>query len=353
MTCYTDERGRRPDRMSRLARFTAAPLAAAIALGLAGQALAWGATGHRLIAVVGAGALPAEIPAFLRTPDVISQIGELAREPDRSKATGDPHDADLNPAHFIDLDDQGRIKGGLLVTELPPTRAAYEQVQRAASADGFDQGYLPYSVMEGWQQLVKDFAYWRVDSWAEHHEKTASRRAWFARDRRLRELITVRDLGYWSHYVGDASQPMHVSIHFNGWGPFPNPKGYTQDKVHASFEGAFVRTNVDVVAVVAKLKPYDACGCTIAQHTARYLLDTVATVEPFYALEKAGGFKNGDARGKAFAAERLAAGASMLRDLVVDAWRASSSMNVGYPQIQPADVEAGKVDPYGPLIGED
>ena len=23
-------------------------------------------------------------------------------------------------------------------------------------------GYLPYSIVDGWQQLVKDFGYWRV-----------------------------------------------------------------------------------------------------------------------------------------------------------------------------------------------
>ena len=338
---------------SPLFRLAPAALAAAAMLGLAGHALAWGATGHRLIGVIGTEALPAQIPAFLRTPETIAAIGELAREPDRSKASGDPHDADLNPAHFIDLDDQGAVKAGLPVTELPPTRAAYEALQRTAGGDGFDQGYLPYSIEEGWQQLVKDFAYWRVDSWGERHEGSAARRAWFARDRRLHEQLAIRDLGYWSHFVGDASQPMHVSIHFNGWGNFPNPKGYTQDKVHGPFEGAFIRSYVTAAMVRSKMRPYSDCACAIGQHVGRYLMETVATVEPFYALEKAGGFKGGDARGRAYAAERLAAGASTLRDMVVDAWKASATMNVGYPQILPADVEAGKVDPYDPLFGED
>ena len=146
---------------------------------------------------------------------------------------------------------------------------------------------------------------------------------------------------------------MHVSIHFNGWGNFPNPKGYTTERVHAPFEGAFVHDHVTLDMVRARLTPYRDCACVIQQHVGRYLMETVASVEPFYALEKAGGFKNGDARGQAFAAERLAAGASMLRDLVVDAWTASAAMNVGYPAILPADVEAGKVDPYDPLLGED
>jgi hypothetical protein len=328
-------------------------LAAAIAAGWAGDALAWGATGHRLIGLLGAQALPSDVPAFLHSPEAIAQIGELAREPDRLKGTGDPHDADMNAAHFIDLDDDAKIKAGVAVTDLPATQAAYDALQRGAGGDSWSQGYLPYAIEDGWQQLVKDLAYWRVDRWGELHATSAQRKAWFARDRRLHEQLAVRDLGYWAHFVGDASQPMHVSIHFNGWGNFSNPKGYTQERVHAAFEGMFVRSYVDAARVRSKMGPYRDCGCAIAQHTGRYLKETVATVEPFYSLEKQGGFRNGDERGRTFAAERLAAGASMLRDMVVDAWKASATMNVGYPAILPGDVEAGKVDPYGPLIGED
>jgi len=47
---------------------------------------------------------------------------------------------------------------------------------------------------------------------------------------RLREKITLHDIGIWSHYVGDASQPLHVSVHLNGWGNFPNPNGYSDSK---------------------------------------------------------------------------------------------------------------------------
>ena len=83
------------------------------------------ATGHRMIGVLGAEALPDTVPGFLRTPAAVVEIGEIAREPDRGKGTGDPHDADLNPAHFADLDDQGNTKAGTPVADLPPTRAAY------------------------------------------------------------------------------------------------------------------------------------------------------------------------------------------------------------------------------------
>ena len=53
---------------------------------------AWGNTGHRLIGVAAMRALPDDLPAFLRTPGAIADVGELAREPDRWKGGGQPHD---------------------------------------------------------------------------------------------------------------------------------------------------------------------------------------------------------------------------------------------------------------------
>ena len=58
----------------------------------ASQALAWGSTGHRLIGQIGMASLPDEVPAFLRTPDAVKDIGELAREPDRWRGSGKTHD---------------------------------------------------------------------------------------------------------------------------------------------------------------------------------------------------------------------------------------------------------------------
>jgi hypothetical protein len=153
--------------------------------------------------------------------------------------------------------------------------------------------------------------------------------------------------------VGDGSQPLHVSIHFNGWGPAPNPEGFTQDRIHAFFEGAFVRKFIDPQSVRADLSAYADCHCPIDQRVAAYLASTNAKVIPFYRLDKAGGFLHGDARGRDFAARRLAAGAAELRDEIVDAWRASAQASVGYPEVKVADVLAGKVDPYDSLYGLD
>jgi hypothetical protein len=157
----------------------------------ASRALAWGATGHRLIGRLGVAALPANLPAFLRTPEAVETIGEYAREPDRWKGTGEPHDSERNAAHFTDVDDSGKILGGPALDALPPTRAKFEEALQKVGSNSYVAGYLPYSIIDGWQQLGKDFAYWRVLTAAIANETDPVRRAWLQRDLARREALTL------------------------------------------------------------------------------------------------------------------------------------------------------------------
>ncbi|HEX4181782.1 MAG TPA: S1/P1 Nuclease [Caulobacteraceae bacterium] len=327
--------------------------AAVLVLAPASEALAWGATGHRLIGQVAAGSLPDETPAFLRTPQAIGDIGELNREPDRWKASGKTHDTTRDPAHYVDIDDNGKILGGPALNALPTTRAEYETALRAAGTETYHAGYLPYSIIDGWQQLAKDFAYWRVLTAAIPREHDPQRKAWMERDLARREMLTVRDLGIWAHYVGDASQPMHVSVHYNGWGNYPNPHGYTQERVHAAFEGDYVRRNVNAEQVRTAMPPSSPCEEAIEVCTERYLAATVETVQPYFALQKAGGFVGDDPRGKAYVRARVAAGAAALRDFIITAWRTSANGSVGYPAVTVDQVVNGGVDPFDAIYGED
>jgi len=339
---------------SRFGSAGALTAGALLACAAAGQVWAWGATGHREIGEAAIEALPADLPSFLRTPEVAQAVGELAREPDRARGAGQPHDTDLDPGHFVDLDDSGRINGGPLLTALPSTREEYDAALRAAGTDLTRSGYLPYNIADGYQQLAKDFAYWRVETAALRTTHSPQDLAWIARDLKLREALIVRDLGYWAHFVGDGSQPMHVTIHYNGWGSGPNPKGYTTDKIHGPFEGAFVHDHVSLDAVRADLRPYAPCTAPILTCIATYLGATSSEVEPLYQLWGQGGFVGDDARGRAFTAQRLADGASELRDLIVDAWRLSETETVGYqPSISVKAAEAGTIVPMDVLYGAD
>ncbi len=327
--------------------------ALAIAVMIPAQALAWGAGGHRIVGRVAIGALPSTVPGFVRTPFAVDAIGEFAREPDRSKAAGTPHDPDLDPNHQIDLDDEGKSLGGPAITALPRDRDAYETAMRAVGQTGSEGGFLPYSLMDGYQQLRIDFAYWRVLKLGETRGKTAAERAWYVRDRRLREQLTLRDLGYWAHFVGDGSQPQHVSMHYNGWGDHPNPKNYTQERNHSAFEGAFIKANVTEAGVRSVLPAPRDCGATIQLCTAAYIARSASFIEPLYQLWGEGGFKNGDPRGTAFATERLAAGAAELRDLIVKAWITSADMKIGYPAVSVKEIEAGGPIPFESFYGRD
>ena len=337
-------------------RIAALPLVlAALSLVAPSHALAWGGHGHRVIGVAAMEALPDEVPAFLRDPTAISQIGELSREPDRSKGAGRIHGSNRDSAHFVDIDDAGLVMGGpRFESPIAPTRAAYEAQLQAAGTDSWKAGYLQYSIVDQYQQLTLDFAYWRVLVAAEARETDPGRRAWYAADRALRESLLKTTIGALSHYVADGAQPLHTTVHYNGWNAdYPNPKGYTTAKVHGLFEGEFTRANLGLPELKGAMAPLRLCDCPIEERTVDYILAGFAEVEPFYALEKAGAFAPADPRGVAFVLTRTSAGASELRDLIVEAWRDSADSQVGWRPVKVADVEAGRVDPFDALFSVD
>ncbi|HEX3700663.1 MAG TPA: S1/P1 Nuclease [Phenylobacterium sp.] len=331
----------------------AAALSLALVLGAPATALAWGATGHRMIGEVAMRALPAELPGFLHSPQAAIDVGEFSREPDRAKGAGKEYDADRDPGHFLDLGDDGRIFAGPALAALPQTLADYDAALRAVGQDAWKAGYLPYSIVDRYEQLAKDFAYWRAETAAEANPAWGAHRAWFSADRRRREGQILVAIGELSHFVGDGSQPLHVTIHFNGWGPYPNPAGYSTDKLHGPFESDLVQASVKEPAVAAELGAFHSCGCPIDQRTGAYLAATGQLVVPFYQMVKAGGLAPGDPRGTAFATRQLAVGATELRDQIVEAWRISARETVGYKPVAVADVVAGKVDPYPAIYGLD
>ncbi|MGV3580612.1 S1/P1 Nuclease [Brevundimonas sp.] len=340
--------------------------AAALIVGAGGiftatQVDAWGATGHRFVGVAAMRALPNELPAFLRDPGAAAEVGELSREPDRTKGAGQPHDRERDTAHFVDLDDGGHVMNsrGPTLSELPTLKSEYDAQLLAAGIEVNDAGYLPYAIMDAYQHLARDFATWRVLNAAEAREADPARRAWYREDRLRREALILRDIGYLSHYIGDGSQPHHMSIHYNGWGDYPNPEGFTNSRqTHGAFEGGFIRRNMRLDAVEAAMPAPNLDGFEMRARMASYLNSTLAQVVPFYRLEKTGAFA-ADAEGAVlasgaeFATARLASGAAELRDWITLAWREAGTASIGWPAVKVAEVEAGTADPWLSMIGED
>ena len=329
-------------------------LALAMTLALPQNALAWGSTGHRMIGELASAALPMELPQFLRGPEAGRQIGEVAREPDRSRGAGDPHDAEADPGHRVAVGDDLKIgRNGPTLSALPAKRELYDTALRTAGTNQYRAGYLPYSIMGGWQQLVTDLAYWRADVAGAKNAKNAVDRTWFLRDQYLREGLAVRDLGILAHFVGDGSNPMHVSVHGDGWGNFPNPQNFTVRGLHAKFEGSFVRNAIVAKDITANLPPYRDCHCAIQQRVGDYLGTTQKEIVTLFEIEKADGFDMASEGNKAFVIKRLAAATAELRDLIMDAWRRSAEVSVGYPPLLVRDIESGKAYPLGSLQGLD
>lgn len=342
-------------KRGRLVGAAVAALSSLVVIATANDAGAWGAAGHRMIGYLAVKALPGDLPAFVR--DAASDVGELAREPDRTKGSGKLHDEMREGNHFIDLDDNGMAgigRGGPSIDALPPTRQLYDDALRAGGATLTQGGWLPYSIAETYADLQTDFALWRIARVGERKAKTREHRAWFARDRKRREALILADMGELAHFVGDGSQPLHTSIHYNGWGAdFPNPRGYSVERIHSAFEGAFVYSNVATQDVAPAMTGYTPCAGERLACIAAYLKTTWLQTEPLYQMEQAGGLRNGSPLGKTFVVSRLAAGASMLRNLYVDAWRASATAEAGWPKIKVADVEAQGLDAYENLYGKD
>jgi len=264
---------------------------------------AWGNTGHRLVNKLGASTLPPSVPAFLRSESAVNEIEYLGPEPDRWRSPGEP---ELNAAqaleHFIDLEPADALG------PLPHKRLDFEAKVFAAGERPEKIGLQPWEATEVWERLKAALREYRALSAA-------------GKDTRGVEAAALFYSGWLGHYVGDASQPLHTTIQYNGW-VGPNPNGYTTEHtIHWQFEGPFVDANLHEPEVRAKMTEPKALEGDIFDDYVGYLRQTKTHVEQVYQLEKAGGFVGaGTAESREFTAERLAVGASMLRDMIYTAW---------------------------------
>ena len=331
-------------------RIGAGIAAALVIFGSAGPAGAWGAYGHRIISGVAVATLPDTLPAFVRSPEAQAEIRLLGPEADNLRRAGTTFDGDRDAAHFLDLEDDGTVQHAVALANLPTTREAYETALRASGKATDDKptqweaGYLPYEIVDGWEEVARDFGFWRIAAYGEAHATTDADRTAFAQVRRLRETLTLRDIGYWSHFVADGSQPLHVSVHYNGWGNYPNPHNYSNSKtIHARFETAFVNAHASEALVTPLVGAYVPGSGPFLPRVEKYLLATNSHMERVYQLEASDAFARATPDAVSFTADRLADGARQLRDWIADAWTASADEKVGYPAATVRDVESGSI----------
>jgi hypothetical protein len=270
---------------------------------------AWGNEGHRMINRLAANSLPAEVPAFLRSEAAANEIEYLGPEPDRWRSPAEPELAAAQaPEHFIDLELADALG------PLPRNRLDFVAKVFAAGERPEKIGLQPWEATEVWERLKAAMREYRTLSAAKQNTLPV-------------EQTIIFYAGWLGHYVGDGSQPLHTSIQYNGW-VGANPRGYTTGhRIHWQFEGPFVAANLHEAEVRARMTAPKAIDGDLFDGYVAYLRHSATWVEKVYQLEKAGGFEGrGTAESRSFTAERLAAGASMLRDMIYTAWLQSAKL---------------------------
>jgi hypothetical protein len=265
--------------------------------------------------------LPADMPAFLRTQSAFNSLAYYGLEPDRWRSTAEPElNAAQAPEHYILLD----LVDVALADQagpLPHKRYDYIRALAAAQARHPDLDLTPEHV--GLQPYVTTEVYERLQSAFRDYRAALKTKE----DLKPIEAEILFYAGWLGHYVGDGAQPMHTSIHINGW-VGPNPHGYiTQHEFHWAYENDFVSANIksaDVAPLVAASKPQALQGDVFDDYLA-YLRHSNTLVEKLYQLQKSGALAGkGTPESRAFTAERLAAGAIELRNLIYTAWLRSA-----------------------------
>jgi hypothetical protein len=302
------------------------------------DALAWDYEGHRAVNQLALAALPKDFPTFVKTPEAKERIAFLAGEPDRWRNMGDelPLVHFNGPDHYLDLEYLEDY--GLTTEALPIFRhdfTAKLALARAARPEKFAPidplknkdhtreliGFAPWAITEYCGKLKSGFSYLKA---FQEHGGTAEEIA-----NAQQNIIYV--MGVMGHYVGDCSQPLHVTKHHHGW-VGDNPHGYaTNYSFHGWIDGGFFRKTggIKVESLTEKIRSAKIVGDPtkpddLFKQVMAYLQETYKQVEPLYQLEKEHKLtpeneKAGE--GRVFLEGQLVKGGQMLGDLWFSAWQ--------------------------------
>ena len=135
------------------------------------------------------------------------------------------------------------------------------------------------------------------------------------------------------HLAGDASQPLHSTVHHHGW-VGENPKGYTTNRyIHSWIDGGYFQKTGAIASSPIKSKLRTAKLLTIESRPAapdeafpailRFVIAQHEQLEPLFQLEKEQAFSgngNNGAKGRAFLEGQIFKSAQFLGDLWFTAW---------------------------------
>jgi hypothetical protein len=299
---------------------------------------AWDYEGHRVVNQLALAALPTNFPAFVRAPAAQERIAFLGGEPDRWRNTPDelPLSQLNGPDHYIDLEELDAI--GLTPQTLPIFRydfAAKLALARAAHPEKFpliDEtrnrdhtrelvGFLPWAIVEYCGKLKSGFSYLKA------YEQNGGTPGEIANAQA--NIIYV--MGVMGHFVGDAAQPLHTTIHHHGW-VGDNPHGYTTTtSIHSWIDGGyFLKTGgLKLETMNGKIHQAQTVGNPaqpddLFNQVMAYIVAQHKQLEPLYQLNKDGKLSGeGEAglEGRVFLEGQLVRGGQMLGNLWYSAWQ--------------------------------
>src|SRR5215813_10282355 len=305
----------------------------------------WGPRGHESANTAAVRAIPPDGPVFLKQfEDWIAKTGPL---PDSWRGNTEPYSKIFeDPNHgwfkeqfaFMETIPRSRYEfvlrlydEYLRIREKEPDRAALMNVRWT--------GTLPYAAMENYDRMKAAMRLYRATVGNTPDSQKSSR--YLAQD-------IAFYMGWLGHYTADGAQPLHDSIHHDGW-VGPNPKQYTTDpRVHGRFESQFVDlielTSADLVPLMSKPKVLDDPFAAFVAH-----LDDAAThVDEVYQLDKSGALadKTNEPAAK-LVRMQLAKAAALLRDLTYTAWIESAKAPAagGGPEANPVNQANPRYNP--------
>jgi len=267
------------------------------------SAAAWGEKGHLMINRLAVDAALLKLPEFMKAAR--EQLIYNGYEPDRWREEGRTSAMNTVQAadHFFDSEYWGPI------STIEPDRYLFMEKIAARKINLIKVGYLPYAILENYGKLVNAFRFWRNAKTPQDRESAHSNAVYVA--------------GVLGHYVGDGSQPMHLSMQYNGWlDTTPNPKNYTKDRgFHIRYEASYVDAAVEIPGVKQKVQPPQRLN-NVWNSIKQYVAQTFTELEPVYELEKAGEFnpQQPRAKGTEIITAQLARAATMLSNLWYTAW---------------------------------
>lgn len=304
---------------------------------------AWDYSGHRIVNQLALAALPPDFPAFVREPANAERITFLAGEADRWRNVSDlimKQSGGSWTDHFCDIEQIP--DAGMDLNKVPSFRFDFILQFAAGRATNLEKfpvidpaknedhtrewpGFAPWTISEYYARLKSGFSYLKVLEELGTPDEIANARA---------NIVYV--MGVMGHYVGDCAQPLHTTVHHNGW-VGPNPNDYTKwSGIHSWIDGGFVaKAGIKLADLMPRVVPAESLALAIQADGREpffvaamdYIIAQNKLVEPLYALEKKGVFKADvaatSAEGQEFIKARFLTGGEMLARIWVTAWKSA------------------------------